>query len=230
MKSEIARSHEGTVGARRLRAEGHDLHTSETDCVAVQEQSMRLQRIPECVMATRADRLHSIGDFQQQSRIFVVTGSQRFQAEISQCPGKCIEALPILLYQRVYLRRLQLDARRFRFGSDGSRLAIRHHQQVAPFHDSDCGPTHVEPLLCSLGKQLMNALPVRHGFHRLPDFVGGRIDDQFHDLFDGGVDWAMLAGIAGTGGFWNIHGSIRGHCGARPMGPWRPTWTALKGG
>ena len=37
MKSEIARSHEGTVGARRLRAKGHDLHMSETDCVAVQE-------------------------------------------------------------------------------------------------------------------------------------------------------------------------------------------------
>jgi hypothetical protein len=54
-------------------------------------------------MATRAHRLHSIGDFQQQSRIFVVTGSQCFQVEISQCPGKCIEALPILLYQRVYL-------------------------------------------------------------------------------------------------------------------------------
>jgi len=52
----------------------------------------------------------------------------------------------------------------------------------------------------------MNALPVHHGCHRLPDSVGGRIDDQFHNLLDGGVDRATSAGIAGTGGFLLIDG------------------------
>src|ERR1700730_17947035 len=156
-----------------------------------------LRRIPECLMTALADILHASTDVQQQSGILGVARLQRFQAESLQRLRKCIKALSIVLDERGYLSRLQLDARSLRFGPGGSRFATRHHQQVAPLDYADRGMTHVQPLLLRPRKELVNALLVYNRSHCSPKPVCRRIDDGFHEILDGGVDLAISDGEPG---------------------------------
>src|ERR1700686_4610730 len=111
-------------------------------------------------MTSLADTLHSRTDLQEQDGILGVAGLQRFQADGLQRLRKCIKAFSIVLYERGYLSGLQLDARSLRFKSGRSRIATRHHQQVAPLDDADRGTTHIEPFLLRFRKELVNALLV----------------------------------------------------------------------